>query len=159
MAQNTGATAAEQIETIVVDADDIVETIRRNARDRDEQRKHVLRVSPPFEGRKRAKPHVSDDHAHYPSEMNPKPIHIWADAFHDTEFGYPETWEVHEAAMEQDGVDNIADVSDETLEECWDVHIEVWESEVRASLVDEVTFQIGTADGLTDVTLPVEIEG
>lgn len=127
-----------QIETVVVSADDIVSAIQRNARDRDEQRSHVLRLSPPFDAAVQASIHVSEDHTYYPPEMDPKPIHLNPDQFHDAEFGYPEQWEVHEAAKEVDGVDDISDVSDETLAECWDTQREVWESEVRHSLKDEI---------------------
>lgn len=138
MAENNGAMAEEQIGTIAVDADDIVKAIRRNARDRDEPRSHVLRVSPPFDAESKASIHVSQERSYYPPEMDPEPIHIDPDLFHDADFGFPEQWEVHEAAKEVDGVDDIADVSDETIGECWDVHCEVWESEVRANLEDEV---------------------
>jgi len=138
MAKQNGAMAEEQIETIVVDAAEIVDVIRRNARDRDEQRSHVLRVSPPFGAEVRASIHVSEDYTYYPPEMDPTPIHVDPDQFHDADFGYPEQWEVHEAAKEVDGVDDISDVSDSTLDECWNVQIEVWESEVRASLKDEI---------------------
>jgi len=131
-------TAGEEIETVVVSADDIVAAIQRNARDRDEQRSHVLRISPPFGAEVSASIHVSEDYTYYPPEMDPTPIHLNPDQFHDAEFGYPEQWEVHEAAKEVDGVDDIADVSDETLDECWDVQCEVWESEVRHSLKDEI---------------------
>jgi len=127
-----------QIETIGISADATVSAIEWNARNRYEQRSHVLRVSPPFASRVQASIHILEDGTHYPPEMNPKPIHLDPDQFHDAEFGYPEQWEVQEAAKEVDNVDDISEVSDETVEECWEVHCEVWESEVRASLKDEI---------------------
>ena len=150
---------AADLETIVVDVDDIIECERRNARDRDEQRTHVLRVSPPFEGERTASLHVSEDYSYYPPEMDPKPIHLAPHQFHDAEFGYPESWEVHAAAKEVDGVEDLADVSEETLEECWDVQLEVWEGNVRSSLKDELELTDLGWHGTGNVespTVPVE---
>lgn len=128
----------KQIKTVVVSADDVVSAIQRNARDRDEQRSHVLRITPPFGTEVRAALHVTEDYTYYPPEMDPEPIHLNPDQFHDAEFGYPEQWEVHEAAKEVDGVDDIGEVSDETLHECWEVQREVWESNLRATLKKEI---------------------
>jgi hypothetical protein len=132
---NTDDAPADQIETLVVDPDDLVEVLRRNARDRDEWRTHELR-DPPFGERERATPYVSDDHAHYPPDAGTTPLHIHPDLLHDADLTFPESWEIHEAAKEVDGVDALEAVTDETLDETWETHIEVWEGEVRSSLRD-----------------------
>jgi len=158
MAQNTttaddGSNSdhpAADIETIVVDPNDVVEAMRRNKRDRDEQRSHVLRVSPPFEGEKKAKPHVSEVHTYYPPEMDPKPLHIAPEAFivghgagsrhpdFSNEFRYPDySTEQHRFRDEIDAWDDdgtvrpLTDEEENDWDEWWDTVVEMWEDRVR----------------------------
>ncbi|SEO72388.1 hypothetical protein SAMN05216388_1017111 [Halorientalis persicus] len=141
---------AADLETIVVDPEAVVETMRRTKRDETEQRSHVLRVSPPFEGEQTATTHVSEDHAHYPPEMDPKPLHIGAVAFlvgHDegsrhpkfrNEWSYPDISEVR--SIYRDDVPED-EQDDEAWDEWWDTAVEMWEGRVRHALqkTDEIT--------------------
>lgn len=138
--------AAADLDTIVVDVEDVVDMMRRNKRDEDEQRSHVLRVTPPLSGECKASLHVSQDHAHYPPEMDPKPLHLDA----RTVLGYrdeamPDSLAAPDVTVERsrfrdyirDEVPDDADVDeDEEWDEWWDTTCEVWEDEVRAQCQD-----------------------
>jgi hypothetical protein len=152
MARNTATTdggndnehKAADLETIIVDPDDVIEMFRRNARDETEQRSHVLRVSPPFEGDATATLHVSEDHTYYPPEMDPKPIHIGPAMFvgyesgdgpaHQTDIPMPTWGESRRLARDDhgDGVD------EDTIEEYHEVAMEMWEDRIRGNLKDEI---------------------
>ena len=158
MAQNTttpdgGSNSdhpAADLETIVVDPGDIVEAMRRNKRDEDEQQSHVLRVSPPFEGEKKAKPYVSETHTYYPPEMDPKPLHLSPEAFivgdgagsrhpdFRNEFRYPDysteqrRFRDEIDAWDDDGtVRPLTDEEEDDWDEWWDTVVEMWEDRVR----------------------------
>lgn len=143
MVQNTDATTDESTDnlTLVVNPDDIVDAMKRNARDAETRRSHLLRFNRPLEGRVEASIHVHEEGNYWPNpEKAPLTLapeqFLAGDAADET--AHPEQWEVHEAAKEVDGVDDLEDVSDEAIDECWDVHLEVWESAVRHHLKDEV---------------------
>ncbi|SDE86740.1 hypothetical protein SAMN05216218_10214 [Halorientalis regularis] len=44
--------------------------------------------------------------------------------------------------METEGVDYLVEVSQETLEDCWELHLEIWENAVRDNLQDKVIINI-----------------
>jgi hypothetical protein len=151
---------ASDIDVIVVDEDDVVETMQRNRRDENEQRSHVLRVTPPFAGEKRAKTHVSENHTHYPPDMDPKPLHFGPEAFlvgHSAgsrhsewrdEWRHPNIHEQkslfrdeYDAHGEDGGNRELTDDEEEKWTRWWDTAVEMWESEVRHAL--------GTTDQLT----------
>lgn len=144
MAQNSDAMSEAQIKTIVVSVDDIISAFKRNRRDADEQRTHVLRVSPPFAGEVKATPHVSEDHAHYPADMDPTPIHINPASFvgyesgngprHQTDIPIP-TWSESRRQARDDHGDNV---SEQTVEEYHEVAMDVWEERIRGNLKEEV---------------------
>lgn len=132
---------AASIEEIVVDPDDVIEMMRRNDRDEHEQRTHSLRVSPPFEAIAEAKPHVSDDHARYPDEMDPTPIHLNARALLA---GHAER-QIPGPAQYPSRHDSRARFEEEADDDAewegwWGVEIDLWEEQVHDQLVDEVEF-------------------
>jgi hypothetical protein len=137
--QNSTDTSIDSAASVilVVDPDDIISAMRRNARDAHTRRTHKLRFTRPLEGRVTASTHVHQEGTYWPNPktapltLNPEQF-IEDDAAEET--AHPEQWQVHEAAKDVDG----ADVSDETLDECWDVHLEYWESAVRHHLKTEV---------------------
>ncbi len=141
--QNSNTTTADSTDnvTLVVDPDDIINAMKRNARDVNTRRTHRLRFDRPLEGRVKSSIHVSEKGTYWPNPetapltLAPKQF-IADDPAEET--AHPERWEVHEAAKEVDGVDDLEDVTDETLDECWEVHLEVWESAVRHNLKSEV---------------------
>lgn len=157
MAQKTSADGgtehehpAADLETVVVDADDVIETMRRNRRDADEQRSHVLRVTPPLEGERRAKPFVSETQNYYPPEMDPKPLHLGADSIlvgHIEGSRHPDwgnEWNAPDYGAEhslyQDEIPED-EQSDDVWDEWWATANDVWESAVRQRLktVEEIT--------------------
>lgn len=152
--------AAEDLETIIVNPDDVLEMMLRNERDKDQQRAHVLRVTPPLKGVQKASLHVVQEGNHYPPETSPRPIHISAtllfegriDAQLDSEIRAPE-YGVERARFNDeygvgpDDVDEEADVDVEDLDdewdEWWDTTVEVWESEVRKEMREPTEIQLG----------------
>lgn len=169
---------ASDLETIVVDADDVIEAMRRNWRDEDEQRSHVLRISTPLEGTKEASLHVDEAHTWYPPEMFETPIHIGPTAFvvgHDQGSRHPDwrnEWSFPSMAEERSLFRDEFDARDENGEnrpltddeqdewdEWWDTVVEMWEDRVRHALdaVDEITLTDLAADG-TRVRTTVDVE-
>jgi len=156
------------LKTVVVDADDVVEAMRRNKRDETEQRSHVLRVSPPFEGEQPAKLEVSESHTYYPPEMDPKPIHLGPAAFHvghnegsrhpdyRNEWSHPDISEARSVYR-----DNVPeDERDEdTWDEWWSTSVEMWEDRVRHALqkTDEITLTSRHPD-VAETTVKVRIK-
>jgi hypothetical protein len=178
MAQNT-ATAdggsnsdhpAADVETIVVDLDDVVEAMRRNKRDEGEQRSHDFRVSPPFEGEKKAKPNVSEAHTYYPPELSQKPLHIGPEAFivgdgagsrhpdFRNEFRYPDYGtEQHRFRDEIDAWDDdgtvrpLTDEEEDDWDEWWATVVEMWEA--------RVSLQVKKTEELTLTSQHPDVEG
>lgn len=149
---------AADLETIVVDADDVLDLFRRNARDADEQRTHSLRVSPPFEGEREASLHVSQQGNYYPPEMDPKPIHIGInhlfggrpDARIDAALAYPDRLTEKSLfrdefdARTEDGENRaLTDDEQDEWDAWWDTAIEVWESNVRAAMRNPREIELG----------------
>lgn len=169
---------AAGLETIVVDPDAVVEAMRRNKRDETEQRSHVLRVSPPFDGQQTATQYVSEDHAHYPSGMDPKPVHIAAEAFivgHDagsrhpdyrSEWSFPNRHE--QRSLFRDEFDAygehgenrpLTDDEEAEWEEWWATAVEMWEDRVRHALqkTDDITLTSQHPD-IEQTTVAVRFE-
>ena len=186
MAQNTpnadGGSEVENpaadLDTIVVDPDNVIEAMRRNDRDSDEQRSHVLRVTPPLEGEQTATPYVSEAHAHYPPELSQKPLHLIPEAFvvgdgagsrHPdwrNEWSYPDYGtEKHRFRDEIDaweddgGTRPLTDDEEDEWEEWWETVVEMWEDRVRHQLKNTkeltLTSQLPDTDDTT-VSLRVE---
>lgn len=140
---------AANIETIVVDPDDVIETMRRNKRDETEKRTHVLRISPPFDGEKTASTHVSHPRG-YPPEMDPKPLHFrpasllvghGAGSRHPDyrdEWNYPDRntqkslFRDEFDARGPDGENReLTEDEEEDWEKWWETAVEMWEDRVR----------------------------
>jgi len=187
MAQNTANAdggsnvehPAANLETIVVDPDDVVAAMRRNRRDDAEQRSHHLRVSPPFEGAKKATPHVSEAHTYYPPEMDPKPLHIGAswllvgDDAGDRHPDFHDEWRVPDYGTEEhrfrDEIDawgddgrtrRLTNEEEDEWEEWWETVVEMWEDRVRHALKN--TEQLTLTSQYPDIeytTVAVKYEG
>lgn len=160
MADQSDGMAEKQIETIVVDPDDVVEAVRRNWRDKNEQHTHVLRVSPPFEGTKRATPHVDDDYTYYPPGMDPTPLHLSPSQFIGSgpqlpdQCQFPVLGEERQRFLHDQGYIDEHGVSEEWTDEMeaewnewWDTVVEVIESNIRNALLDTVAVKRRTRDG------------
>lgn len=146
--------SAENIETIVVDPDDIVEMMCRNDRDRNKKRWHCMRITPPFEATMCATPHVDREGNYYKKEMDPKPIHLGAEVFvigeNDeqlpSKYQYPSESESKARFREEFGYyDTDGSIRDLTASEFkkwgewWLTVREVWEDRFRGDLVNEAT--------------------
>lgn len=138
---------AADLDTVVIDPDDVIEMLRRHDRDKNEQRSHTLRVTPPLDGERPASLHVRQDGAHYPPEMDPTPLHLNARTLFRDESGmvpnfiwYPDWTEERGRFREEYDVDEDADLDDdERWDEWWDLAVEVWEDTVRDHLPEQIT--------------------
>jgi hypothetical protein len=176
-AQNDDHPAAA-IDTIVVDPDDVVDAMRRNHRDQDEQHSHVLRVTTPLQGERRAKPHVSEAHTYYPSELSQKPIHIGPEWFiigddagsrHPdwrNEWAHPTIPEGRSLFRDQFDLYNerganrpLTDGEEAEWDEWWETVVEIWADRVRTALesTEELTLTSHHPD-VDDTTVNVRIE-
>lgn len=149
-----GEHKAEELEAIIVNPDDVIEMMRRNKRDEDEQRSHVLRVTPPLKGERVASPYVHQEGNYYPPEMPVEPIHINAtllfegriDAQLDDMLRHPSWDEVRGLFRDEHGIEygeSIDGEDEDEFDEWWDTAVEVWEDEVRAAMRDSATIQLG----------------
>lgn len=161
---NTTMTEQEQphtavdLETIVVDPDDVVTTMKRNERDAPWPRSHVLRITPPFEGEQTAKPHVDEEQTYYPPELDPKPLHVDAKTFltghsnpdypaYPEECVYPSHhdsrgrfYDHYDLCDEHgDRPSELTDEQEQMWDEWWETELEVWEDHVRHHLKDSIT--------------------
>ena len=169
---------AANIDTIVVDPDDVVAAMRRNRRDETEKRSHYLRVSPPFEGEKKSKPHVSEAHTYYPPEMDPKPLHMGASCLlvgHDAGERHPDfhdEWRFPnygtekalfrdeiEARDDDGGYRQLTDDEEADWDDWWETVVEMWEDRVRHALknTEELTLTSQYPD-IEDTTVAVRLE-
>ena len=172
---NTDHPAAD-VEAIVVDPEDVIEMMRRNARDRDEQRRHSLRISAPFGGELRATPHVTQRGNYYPPELSQKPIHLGASVFlaghsHYNHPDFPDSCgypiRLDERAKFRDqfgyrdddgGYRELTDDEEAEWEEWWETVLEVWREEVRRNLKDEATLESQTVDGRVETAVEIRCE-
>lgn len=173
MTQNTDANAPEaQIKTIVVDPDDVIEGVRFNgqAPEYKNRRKAVIRLSPPFDSEVVGKIHYSEAGNYYPPDMDPTPVHIRPDRFLDEDMrGTPDRGTVRAEALDElESRGELADMTDDEIEEYRESWVmtanELWESDARQHLVDELS-ESGVVRGqdeidvLAGVSVEYETEG
>ena len=137
-------TVANRIETVVVNPSNIIETFKRNRNEETDHRRHVLRVSPPFEGDVTAQPYVLND-ADSSADVDSTAIHLPPEAFvdvrgdydrHRTRISIPTRQESRSIARSDHG----ADIDVQTVNEYHNTAMVAWEECVRTSLVDHVLF-------------------
>jgi hypothetical protein len=123
------------IDTVVVDPDDVIEALRFNGRPPEykNQVSAVIRIEPPFETESGTSIGHTEEGNYYPSEMNPKPIHINPRVF-VAEDVIDQPIRSDERARAKDVLD---DPTEEEIEEFVDMSFEVWESEVRNRIKTE----------------------
>ncbi|ADB62979.1 hypothetical protein Htur_4156 (plasmid) [Haloterrigena turkmenica DSM 5511] len=135
-------TVADRIETVVVDPTNVVEAFEQNRDDETEHRRHVLRISPPFESDVKAVPHVLDDRDS-PSDVDSTAVHLRPETFvsvrddydrYRTRVSIPTRRESRSIARSDHG----ENVDTEVVEEYHTTAMEAWEECVRTSLVDEI---------------------
>ena len=123
------------IDTVVVDPDDVIEALRFNGRPPEykNQVSAVIRITPSFETESGTSIGHTEEGNYYPSDMNPKPIHI-----NPRVFVAENTIEQPIAADERARAkDELDDPTEEEIEKFVDMSFEVWESEVRNKLKNE----------------------
>lgn len=123
------------IDTVVVDPDDIIEALRYNGRPGgyQNQRSAVLRITPPFEAEAEASIFYDERGNYYPPEMNTHPIHIDPQVFiGENTVNQPLRYAEKERAEEE-----LDDPTQEDIEEYIEFAFEVWEDDVRSSLLKE----------------------
>lgn len=168
--QQTDDHRLADVETIVVNPEDVIETMYRNRRDEHAQRSHVLRITPAFEGRVEAEMYVSEQGNRYPSNIT-KPVHLSAQSGVSGE--HPHNGQLPEDAtppsrarlrsVTKDDLDIDPDKpldawteeEQEYLEELTEIAEEEFETRVRANLADEI--ECRRPDGTT-TTVSVEYE-
>lgn len=133
---------AADIDIVVVDPDDIVETFRRNADSESRLETHVLRLLAPFEGEVRAEPYVQEGPKRYPPDRTPEPIHLAPGTFVENENG-PHPGETHLSVPTLEDARRVAEErGGPTDEAALRTHrerlLEEWESAVRDSLTDRI---------------------
>ncbi|MDJ1434662.1 hypothetical protein [Halostagnicola sp. A-GB9-2] len=143
MTQTEPRTTAKRIETVVVDFEDIIAAFERNGRDETERRRHVLRVSHPFEGERRATPRILDEPSSADSDDEPTPIDLGPEAFVNVHGDYdPKRTRIPAPSREESRSiarnDHDENVDEETIEEYHSTAVAAWKECVRTSLVDEV---------------------
>jgi hypothetical protein len=157
------------VEAIRASPEDILETMRRNRRDELENRTHVLRITPPFNGTHEAKTFVSEDGNLYPPDMDPRPIHIMPRAFLTgdcekplpPEFRMPRVSEVR--SMFKDDTDAPYDIetwdeqTHDEFEAYYDEHESIWEDHVRKSLQDSILFRMRVPDTSSELAASVYV--
>lgn len=133
---DTGDRRAGEGFEIVIDSDEIVAALRSRHEYPDRNGREVVTVRPPFTGEARGEHRFSETGNYWPPDMTPKPLDLRPDVFvgergRDAE--YP-TWPAVRAQMRADDVEPTEENEREWYEEWRDV----WESEVRAALKEEI---------------------
>ncbi|MFC6785597.1 hypothetical protein ACFQFH_06615 [Halobaculum halobium] len=75
---NTDETGSSEIRALAVTVDDVIAALE--ARDRG-RREAVLRITPPFSGRMRARLHIAGAEGEYDGDTDAEPIHVEPRAF------------------------------------------------------------------------------
>ncbi|WP_135822353.1 hypothetical protein [Halostella litorea] len=154
--RNAAATAG--IETVVVDPEAVIAAFERNRDEDAVGRRHVLRVSPPLDGEKRAELTISDDEA-TDRAAGATPLDLPPELFVENYRGDdPERTTVRiptrEDARRAARVDGGDDVDEATVEEYLEREMDVWRDCVRDSLVPEVRAAVDPDSG-TEVWVDV----
>jgi len=142
---------AADIDAVVVDPDDVIETFERDHEDESRLNTHVLRLVPPFDGEVRAEPYLEDGPKRYPPDRDPEPLHLPAGTFVENDEGphpgethltIPTTADAREAATAEHD-----DPDDGTVETYHKRLFEGWEANVRDALVDRIRIHWDPANG------------
>jgi hypothetical protein len=132
---NSQAKPREVIQEVVVAPDDVIEALRFNGRPQGQknQRSAVLRVSPPFYIKSNAEIFYTESGTHYPPDMSPQPIHITPEVF----VSDVRSSGVVKREARRNARDELDNPADEEINEWVDESMDVWEENVRSSLLDE----------------------
>jgi len=130
------------VRSLAVHADDVVSALEANAA-RDAAA--VLRVTPPFNGRMRARLHLAGGEGAY--DTDPEPIHVPPERFVTEDAPpYPTPDETEDALREREG-----EYTPERHREFHAERVEDWRASVRAHLVERTT--LPTPEGAHEVSV------
>jgi hypothetical protein len=139
--RDVGGPDPGSIRSIAVTVDDVVAAIEATNRG---QPRHVLRITPPFYGRMRARLHREGGEGSYDGDV--EPIHLAPDRFlTDDAPSYPDVDELEDRLRETGEYDV------ETHRERYAEAVEAWRVAVRDHLVDTVTVE--TEDGAHEIAV------
>jgi hypothetical protein len=133
------------ISSIAVHADDVVTALEANERDHTAQRS-VLRITPPYSGRMRARLH-REGHEEY--DPTAGPIHVAPARLVDDLPAFPTPDETEDELRE----DPDRTYSRETHREYHEQRVSEWRQTVRSRIADSITLE--TTDGPVDVAVTV----
>lgn len=126
---------AADIDAVVVDPADIVETFRRNYEEENQLNTHVLRVLPPFDGVVRAEPYLQEGRKRY-RDRDPEPLHLTPGTFLENADG-AHPGETHLTFPTRE------DATDESYEAA----IESFEARARDALLDRIRIYFEPSNG------------
>lgn len=138
MAESDDPTA---IRSIAVRGDDLTAALEADVRSRSDA---VLRITPPFSGRMRARLHVPDD-----AYDEPAPIHVPPRELVDDPPTYPEPAETGDALR----ADPEEEYTRERHRERHQEAVAAWREAIREYVVDEVALPTGDDDHRVEVTV------
>ncbi|ELY53307.1 hypothetical protein C493_14793 [Natronolimnohabitans innermongolicus JCM 12255] len=143
---------AAEIETVVVDPDDVVDALERTHESSTPLRTHVLRLVPPFEEEVRAEPHVQEGPRRNSPEREPEPIHLEPATFVRNETGvHPDETHLRHPTREQARTvardEHGDDVDHAVVTTYYEDACEEWERRVRESLLERVRIYFEHRDG------------
>lgn len=131
------------IRSIAVTAEDVISAVEAAERGRE---RVVLRITPPFYGRMRARIHLDGGEGGYDGDV--EPIHLGPESFVDGDTpAYPDVDETEDRLRERGeyDVETHRNVHAEAVEE--------WRAAVRAHVVDSVTVETPGGSHRIDVKL------
>ncbi len=137
-----GTTDPRVIESVAIQVPDLVRAAEARARDRAAT---VLRVTPPYSGRMRARLHVADNDSYDPTRPE-TPLHLMPHAFLAEQPAFPTPDETEEQLR-------AADVS-YTPERHHDYHqtqVITWRTRIAESIVETTTIPLGETSHPIDV--------
>lgn len=153
---DTSTADVQTIDTIVVNVNDVLDTIQRNNEEyKDDKRSQILRITPPFDKEVKAEIHI-DTGGNYPPEMTPKPIHLSPAELFEGGVTLPESvtypnlhteksrFRDQHGAREDDGSTRpLTDDDQEKWNEWWETTMEQWEMQARWVMEDDQDITLG----------------
>ena len=142
---------AADIDAVLVDPDDVIETFKRNHEEDSRLKTHVLRLMPPFDDEVRAEPYLEDGPKRYPPGRDPEPLHLSPGTFVANDDG-PHPGETHLTIPTEADARRVAEqdhgepINDETIESTLDRLLEEWDAAIRDSLIDRIRIYIDPAN-------------
>lgn len=141
----SGSSDPSVVRSIAVSAEDLVTAVEMN---RTTQREAVLRLTPPFSGRMRARLHVVSD-GEYAGEQ-PKPVHIDPETLlTDDAPAYPRPAETEDEIRNDPETTYSVELHHERHAEA----VEAWRARLPRAIQTQTTIQIGTHSQSVHVTI------